>query len=44
MCFAAIHWARISRLVYGTGINDAAALGFNELTISNEHMQAVGQS
>src|SRR5512146_1463170 len=36
MCFAAIHWARLSHLVYGTAIADVAALGFNELTIGNE--------
>jgi len=34
MCFGAIHWARISRLYYGTSIEDAAALGFNELRLS----------
>jgi guanine deaminase len=44
MCFAAIHWARIGHLVYGTAIADVAALGFNELTIANEQMQAAGQS
>ena len=44
MCFAAIHWARITHLVYGTAIADVAALGFNELTISNEQMQAAGRS
>lgn len=44
MCFAAIHWAKISRLVYGTSIADVAALGFNELTIGNEQMQAAGRS
>lgn len=44
MCFAAIHWARIDHLVYGTAIADVAALGFNELTISNEQLKAVGRS
>lgn len=44
MCFAAIHWANISHLVYGTAIAEVAALGFNELTITNEQMQAAGQS
>jgi tRNA(Arg) A34 adenosine deaminase TadA len=44
MCFAAIHWARIDRLVYGTSIADVAALGFNELTISNEQMKTAGRS
>lgn len=44
MCFAAIHWARLGHLVYGTSITDVAALGFNELSISNEQMKALGQS
>ncbi len=44
MCFSAIHWARISHLVYGTAIADVAALGFNELTIGSEEMRAAGQS
>jgi guanine deaminase len=44
MCFAAIHWARIAHLVYGTPIADVAALGFNELTIGNEQLKAAGRS
>ena len=44
MCFTAIHWANISRIVYGAEIKDARAAGFNELTISNETMKAEGGS
>jgi len=44
MCFAAIHWACLTNLVYGTAINDVAALGFNELIISNEQMKIAGRS
>jgi guanine deaminase len=44
MCFAAIHWARIGRLIYGTTIIEVARLGFNELTIGSRQMQALGQS
>jgi guanine deaminase len=44
MCFAAIHWARIGRLIYGTAIIEVAQLGFNELTLSNRQMQALGRS
>jgi guanine deaminase len=44
MCFAAIHWARIGRLIYGTGISEVQALGFNELTISNEQLKTLGGS
>jgi guanine deaminase len=44
MCFAAIHWARIGRVVYGTTINDVAKLGFNELDIPNIKMKKLGKS
>lgn len=39
MCFSAIHWARIDKIVYGTEISDVKALGFNELTISAQEMK-----
>jgi tRNA(Arg) A34 adenosine deaminase TadA len=38
MCFAAAHWARISRVVFGTRIEDVARLGFHEMKLSNEAM------
>ena len=44
MCFAAIHWARIGTVRYGTGISDAAKAGFHELRISNARMKALGRS
>jgi tRNA(Arg) A34 adenosine deaminase TadA len=44
MCFAACHWARLGRIVYGASIADAAAAGFHELTISNEQMRRLGGS
>jgi len=44
MCFGAIHWARISALVYGTSIGDVHALGFNELGISNDYLKNAGAS
>lgn len=44
MCFSAIHWAKIERIVYGASIADAQAAGFNELTIANTLMKAEGQS
>lgn len=44
MCFAAIHWAQIERIVFGTSIADVHLLGFNELTISNEQMRTLGGS
>jgi len=43
MCFSAIHWARISRVVYGTGIKDASRIGFNEFKISNQQLKRLGR-
>ena len=42
MCFAAIHWANIERIVYGTNIDDVRRLGFRELSISNHDMRRLG--
>lgn len=44
MCFSAIHWARISRIVFGARIEDARRFGFNELGISNVDMKRFGGS
>ena len=33
MCLAAIHWARISGLWWGASRHDAAAIGFDDLTL-----------
>ena len=44
MCFSAIHWARIERIVYGASIADAQRAGFHELTISNDLMKREGGS
>lgn len=44
MCFAAIHWAGIGRIVYGTRISDVARLGFRELTVSNRRLRRLGGS
>ncbi len=44
MCFAAIHWAGIKTVVYGTRIAEVARLGFRELTISNRTMARLGDS
>lgn len=44
MCFSAIHWARISTIVFGSRIADARGLGFSELTISNQQMKELGGS
>jgi tRNA(Arg) A34 adenosine deaminase TadA len=44
MCFAACHWARLDRIVYGASIADAQAAGFHELTIAAEEMKRLGGS
>ncbi len=44
MCFSAIHWAKIDRLIYGTTINDVQRLGFNELPIPAEKMKELASS
>ena len=44
MCFSAIHWAKIARIVYGSGIQDAQRAGFSELTVSNLDMKSAGNS
>lgn len=44
MCFSAIHWAKIDKIIYGTAIGDVVELGFNELNISNEQMKFMGKT
>jgi tRNA(Arg) A34 adenosine deaminase TadA len=44
MCLAAIHWAKISRVVYGATIADAAAAGFSELRVGARELAAMGGS
>lgn len=44
MCAAAIHWARLDRVVYGAAIADARAAGFNELTVPIGDLYAAGGS
>ncbi|MBU1122468.1 MAG: nucleoside deaminase [Candidatus Omnitrophota bacterium] len=39
MCFSAISWARIDKIVYGTTIKDAQKLGFNEMLINSARMK-----
>lgn len=44
MCFAACHWARILKIVYGVKIGDARKIGFNELAIPSRKMKQAGGS
>ncbi len=44
MCFSAIHWARISTVIYGSTTRDAKKAGFNELVIDDEKLKKLGGS
>jgi len=44
MCFAAIHWAQIRTVYFGTSVSDVKRLGFNELTLSNRTLKRLGHS
>lgn len=44
MCFAACHWAKISKIVYSAKIEDAQKFGFSELTVPNQEMKRLGGS
>jgi len=44
MCFSAIHWARISRIVYGARVEDARNLGFNEIPVTNKELNKAWNS
>jgi guanine deaminase len=44
MCFSAIHWAKIDKIVYGASIADAKRAGFSELTVSNSTLKKLGKS
>ncbi len=42
MCFAAIHWARVGRIVSGARIADAQSFGFNELPVAAATLAHLG--
>lgn len=44
MCLAAIHWAKIDRVVYGATIADAEAAGFAELCLAAAELARLGGS
>ncbi len=44
MCFAACHWAGISRIVFGCAIKDAKKYGFNEMEVSNSELKRLAGS
>ena len=44
MCLAAIHWAKVDRVVFGATIDDAASSGFRELHVSAKILAEMGRS
>jgi tRNA(Arg) A34 adenosine deaminase TadA len=44
MCLAAIHWAKVDRVVFGAAIEDATAAGFSELPVPAATLAALGRS
>jgi tRNA(Arg) A34 adenosine deaminase TadA len=44
MCFAACHWARLRRIVFGCAIKTAKNYGFNELRVSNLQLRQMAKS
>jgi tRNA(Arg) A34 adenosine deaminase TadA len=44
MCFSAIHWARIAKVIFGTRITDVQKRGFHELSIPSGKMKREGKS
>jgi len=42
MCFSAIHWAKLDKIIYGAAIDDARVAGFSEMPISNAEMKRQG--
>ena len=44
MCLAAIHWAKVDRVVFGASIDDAATAGFAELHVAAATLAEMGRS
>ena len=44
MCLAAIHWAKVDRVVFGATIADAAGAGFAELRVGAADLARLGGS
>jgi tRNA(Arg) A34 adenosine deaminase TadA len=44
MCFSAIHWSRIAKVICGTSIPDVQKRGFHELSIPSKKMKCEGKS
>ncbi len=44
MCLAAIHWAKIDRVVFGATIADAQTAGFSEMRLPAKELARQGDS
>jgi tRNA(Arg) A34 adenosine deaminase TadA len=44
MCFAACHWARLDRIVFGVSVAEIDDSEFNRLALSAEEMKEIGGS
>jgi tRNA(Arg) A34 adenosine deaminase TadA len=44
MCLAAIHWAKIDRVLFGANISDATAAGFSALNVPARELARLGGS
>jgi len=44
MCFSAIHWAKIKKVIYGTRISDVKRRGFNELQLPARKIKILANS
>jgi tRNA(Arg) A34 adenosine deaminase TadA len=44
MCMAAIHWAKLDRVVFGASIADATSAGFSKLPIPASRIVELGRS
>jgi len=42
MCLSAIHWAKITTVVFGATVKDAHKCGFNEIPLSNKDLNKLG--
>jgi guanine deaminase len=42
MCFAAIHWARLERVVFAARVEDARRFGFHDLQIPTAKLRGIG--
>lgn len=42
MCFTAAYWAKLDKIVFGTRIADACAIGFTQLNLSCQELKQFG--